>query len=77
MEREVYFEASYKQINIIKKRSYRYNNTQDAESTVVKVFSYEGHITDCFLCGTGHQSYKILKDQRSSHPVRCSSLLII
>lgn len=45
MKLEVYFEASYKQINIRKKRSYRYNYTQNAESTMVKVSSYEGHIT--------------------------------
>lgn len=38
MELEVYFEASYKQTNIRKKRSYRYIYTQDAESTVMTVF---------------------------------------
>lgn len=47
MELEIYFEASYKQTNIRKKkRSYRYIYTQDAESTVVKVFSFESNISN-------------------------------
>jgi len=47
MKLEIYFEVSYRQTNLSKKkRSCRYISTQDAESTVVNVFSYEGNRTD-------------------------------
>lgn len=42
-ELKIYFEAYYKQTNIRKERSYRYIYAQDAESTVVKIVSYEGN----------------------------------
>ena len=59
MELEIYFEASYKQTNIRKKkRSYRYIYTQDAESTVVKAFSFESKISNvlfpAWLQGINH-----------------------